>query len=40
MVDLEERPCTKCGALTFLICYLGNQLVCVTCFGKVCDAAS
>ena len=31
----RKSPCSRCGELTFHICYAGDRLVCVTCFKAI-----
>ena len=41
-VRFEKSPCTKCGVMTYKVCYIGSRcgnLVCVDCFSEACDAA-
>ena len=37
--QFKKSPCTKCGKLTYHLCYVGTNLVCVDCFQKACDKA-
>ena len=32
-----KSPCTKCGKLTYHICYIGLNMVCTDCFEKACE---